>query len=86
MRKTVLLALTLTLGLRSMSPAGEYIWTNKADMPTPRWYHSSAVVNAKIYVIGGEPSEPNPNSTVFSTVEECILTENWQNGICRLRY
>jgi N-acetylneuraminic acid mutarotase len=78
MRKTVLLAVILALGLRSVSPAGDHIWTKKADMPTPRWFHSSAVVNGKIYIIGGEPSEPIPNSTVFSIVEEYNpVTNTW---------
>jgi len=35
-------------------------WTQKTDMPTPRWRHSTCVVNGKIYVIGGTTSEPNP--------------------------
>jgi len=30
-------------------------WTQKADMPTPRYIAGSAVVDGKIYVIGGAP-------------------------------
>jgi len=30
-------------------------WANKADMPTPRAYPATAVVNGKIYVMGGFP-------------------------------
>ena len=36
----------------------DFVWMQKADMPTPRWSHTSAVVNGKIYVIGGGTSEP----------------------------
>jgi len=36
----------------------DVIWTQKADMPTARWIHSSSVVDGKIYVIGGASSEP----------------------------
>jgi N-acetylneuraminic acid mutarotase len=28
-------------------------WTKKADMPTPRTYHSTCAVNGKVYAIGG---------------------------------
>ena len=46
-------------------------WTRKADMPTPRWGHSAAVVNNKIYVIGGIASEPSfLNGKELSAVEE----------------
>jgi RNA polymerase sigma factor (sigma-70 family) len=50
-------------------------WTKKADMPTtPRWYHSSSVVNGKIYVIGGTTSQENK----FSIVEEYDpVTDTW---------
>ena len=30
-------------------------WTQKADMPTARYLSGSAVVDGKIYVIGGAP-------------------------------
>jgi predicted secreted protein/N-acetylneuraminic acid mutarotase len=36
-----------------MSLAIEYIWAQKADMPTARFLHSASVVDGKIYVIGG---------------------------------
>jgi N-acetylneuraminic acid mutarotase len=47
------------LGMVSVCSAWEYAWTQKTDMPTPRWRHSTCVVNGKIYVIGGTTSEPN---------------------------
>ena len=58
------------------SAKGDYIWTQKADMPTPRWGHTSAVVNNKIYIIGGATSEPNRR--FLSTVEEYdSVTNTW---------
>jgi RNA polymerase sigma factor (sigma-70 family) len=39
-----------------LAPAkGGGTWTQKADMPTPRFLAGSAVVDGKIYVIGGAP-------------------------------
>jgi energy-converting hydrogenase Eha subunit A len=51
-------------------------WTKKADMPTtPRLYHSSSVVNGKIYVIGGTF---NLGRGKFSIVEEYDpATDTW---------
>ena len=54
----------------SVGSAAEYVWTQKADMPTPRWTQTSAVVNGKVYVIGGYPSEGAPGEASLSTVEE----------------
>jgi len=64
----MLTILVLVLNLVTMSLSEEYIWTNKADMPTPRWTHTSAVVNGKIYIIGGLTSQPGERA--LSTVEE----------------
>jgi N-acetylneuraminic acid mutarotase len=43
------------LGTASMSQEAGGTWTQKADMPTARYIAGSAVVNGKIYVIGGAP-------------------------------
>lgn len=43
------------LGTASMSLEVDDTWTEKADMPTGRYIAGSAVVNGKIYVIGGAP-------------------------------
>ncbi len=52
------------------------VWTRKSDMPTPRWGNTSAVVNGKIYVIGGGVSEPEER--ILSTVEEYDpATDTW---------
>jgi hypothetical protein len=42
------------------------VWTRKASMPSPRHFHSSSVVNGKIYVIGGclDPYNSSPLSSV----------------------
>ena len=64
------------LGTASICSAVEYVWTQKANMPTPRWSHTSAVVNGKIYIIGGSASEPNWKC--LSTVEEYDpITDTW---------
>lgn len=44
------------LGTASMSLGGGDTWTRKADMPTARFLPGSAVVDGKIYVIGGQSS------------------------------
>jgi len=54
----------------------DFVWAQKADMPTPRWKQTSAVVNGKIYVIGGETSEPDVRA--LSTVEQYDpVTNTW---------
>jgi len=78
MKKAISLVLVLALGLVAVSLAEEYTWTQKADMPTPRMTHTSAVVNGKIYVIGGWTSESDPDARVLSTVEEYDpVTNTW---------
>ncbi|MEJ2700941.1 MAG: kelch repeat-containing protein [Sedimentisphaerales bacterium] len=54
-------------------------WTQKSDMPTPRFNHSAAVVNGKIYIIGGVASEPSfLNGKELSAVEEYDpATDTW---------
>jgi N-acetylneuraminic acid mutarotase len=34
-------------------------WTRKADMPVPRWGHGAAVVDGKLYVVGGIGGDEN---------------------------
>ena len=54
-------------------------WTQKADMPTARWGHSAAVVNGKIYVVGGVMSETAfLNGKPIAAVEEYDpVTDTW---------
>jgi len=66
------------LSMASVCSAWEYIWTNKADMPTPRWGLSSAVVDGKIYVIGGGTSEGGPDEKLLAALEEYDpVTNTW---------
>jgi hypothetical protein len=67
------------LGTASMSQeAGT--WTQKADMPTARFVSGSAVVDGKIYIIGGESSldriavveEYDPAADTWTTIVEGI--------------
>ncbi len=53
----VLVGLVTAIVLSSAGSARAATWTQKADMPTPRYGHSAAVVNDKIYLIGGTASE-----------------------------
>ena len=67
-KKIVLVVIVAGMVLGSGSVKADFTWARKADMPTPRWSPTSAVVNGKIYVIGGGESEPSDR--VLSTVEE----------------
>jgi predicted secreted protein/N-acetylneuraminic acid mutarotase len=51
------LMLSGLLGRTSMSLAAEDTWTYKADMPTARVFTGGCVLDGKIYVIGGAPSQ-----------------------------
>jgi N-acetylneuraminic acid mutarotase len=66
MKKTILFILALSLVTKAAK--ADYIWAQKADMPTSRWELSTSAVNGKIYAIGGRKSEPD--NVKFSTVEE----------------
>jgi hypothetical protein len=68
--------LVLVVGLSVGVAKADFIWTQKADMPTPRWVQTSAVVNGKIYVIGGYTGDPD--GIPLSTVEEYDpVTNTW---------
>ena len=63
------------LGVASISWAGGYGWTTKADMPTARMVLSTSVMDGKIYAIGGMSHPPR---AVLSTVEEYDpVTDTW---------
>ena len=66
--RLMLVGVVAVIVLGGGSAKAEFIWTQKADMPTPRWTQTSAVVNGKIYIIGGLTSEPEEKA--LSTVEE----------------
>jgi N-acetylneuraminic acid mutarotase len=76
MKKTISLVLILLLGLVAVSLAEEYTWTQKTDMPTPRWKLDTCEVDGKIYAIGGVPTEGTGSR--LSTVEEYDpTTDTW---------
>ena len=66
--RLVLVGFVAVIVLGGGSAKADFTWTLKTDMPTPRRMHTSAVVNGKIYVIGGAPNEGTKSR--FSTVEE----------------
>ena len=53
MTKPISFSLMLTLLLASASPSTAGTWARKADMPTATSLHAAAVVDGKIYTIGG---------------------------------
>jgi N-acetylneuraminic acid mutarotase len=75
----IIVVLAPIILLANANNARAATWTQKADMPTPRWGHSAAVVDGKIYVIGGLTSEPSPlNGKPIATVEEYDpATDTW---------
>jgi len=84
---TVQIYVTDTAGLHSNTikfifPIKEFPWTTKSPMPTPRLEFSSAVVNGKIYIIGGrDATDPNTPKQVVSTVEIYDpATDSWATG------
>ena len=83
------LIVTVLLGYPSMSLAREK-WEQKADMLTPRWGLTAAVVNNLIYVIGGAsdmpvhpggPGNPDAQRKALGTLEIYNpLTNTWTKG------
>ena len=71
-----LLALLMFNGVGHVTAA---TWTRKADMPTPRFGMATAVVNDKIYVVGGNATETaRLNSRALAAVEEYDpATDTW---------
>jgi len=55
----------------------DFIWTQKADMPTPRWNFVTSVVNGKIYALGGESSEDDWWSTLSAVEEYDPASDTW---------
>jgi N-acetylneuraminic acid mutarotase len=74
--RLMLVVFVAVVVLGGRSAKADLTWTQKADMPTPRWTQTSAVVNGKIYVIGGCTSQPNARA--LATVEEYDpVTNTW---------
>jgi len=72
--KLMLVGCVVTVVLSGGSVTAELIWTQKADMPTTRYAHSTSVMGGKIYAIGGW----NPNwSTLVRVDEYDPTTDTW---------
>jgi len=73
-KKKILLSLVLASSLATVSPALSDSWTSKADMPTARRHLATAVLDGKIYAIGGMSGATGG----LSTVEEYDpTTDTW---------
>jgi N-acetylneuraminic acid mutarotase len=59
-----LLTSLMLIGLLGTASMSQEVgtWTQKADMPTARWAAASAVVDGKIYVIGGYDDKVSLNA------------------------
>jgi N-acetylneuraminic acid mutarotase len=64
MKKTIPIVLVLLLGMVSIGLTAEDTWTRKTDMPTARGYLETAVVNGRIYAIGGAYGSTSGSSAV----------------------
>jgi N-acetylneuraminic acid mutarotase len=74
--RLMLVGVVAAIVLGGGTAKADFTWTRKADMPTARWSQTSAVVNGKIYVIGGYTGEPD--GIILSTLEEYDpLTNTW---------
>jgi len=70
-----LMVIAALIGAANISLAFEGTWSRKADMPTPRVGPYTAVVDGKIYAIGGGP---DITGGYLSTVEEYNpTTDTW---------
>jgi len=63
-KKKILLSLVLALCMSSMSLALSDSWSSKTDMPTARRSIDAAVLDGKIYIIGGNPEKTGGLKTV----------------------
>ena len=63
-------------GETGTSLGAEHTWARKADMPTARFIHSASVVDGKIYVIGGQASEPGSEAIMAVEVYDPTM-DSW---------
>jgi len=63
-KKKISLSLVLALGLATVSLALSDSWSSKTDMPTARRSIDAAVLDGKIYIIGGNPEKTGGLKTV----------------------
>ena len=76
MKNTISFVLLIALTMTNLCPAAEHAWGQKADMPAARGYHSTSVVNGKVYAFGGATSEPNPVAVLSVDIYDPI-TDSW---------
>ncbi len=84
LQKKILLMLLLS-GLINLSSAQNDEWTLKTPMPTARGFTSGAVVDGKIYVIGGFPTHTSVtqvNEMYDPATDEWTKMEDMPEGRC----
>ncbi|MGC9342943.1 MAG: Kelch repeat-containing protein, partial [Bacteroidales bacterium] len=72
-------------GGESFSNVEEYdpatdTWKRKTPMPTVRWAHCAAVVDGKIYIIGGAEGWPFGDTYVFDMIIYDPALDTWTSG------
>ena len=76
-RSKLVLLLASCLALTSTHPVDGRTWTSRADMPTPRAHSATAVVDGKIYVMGGFSDNPS-NPAAYTQMEAYDpATDTW---------
>ena len=86
MKKIVLLAQVFTLTITATVAKADFVWTEKADMPTARWNFATCAINGKIYTFSGQTSE-NMDYEILSTVEEYVPSlDIWTRKADRSRW
>ncbi len=67
--KLMLVGFLAAIIIDSGSTKADFTWTQKADMPTPKWNFMTCEIDGKIYALGGQSSE-NTGGGELSSVEE----------------
>jgi len=75
--RLVLFGVVAAMVLNGGSAKADFIWTQKADMPTPRWNFTTCEVDGKIYAIGGSSSENTVSPTPSAVEEYDTATDTW---------
>ncbi len=68
---------TMVIALPAVAQPQANTWTNAAPMPTNRWSFGTAVVNSKIYAIGGMADSGNGPIMLNTTEEFDPATNTW---------
>ena len=62
------------------------IWATRTSMPTPRTAAGSAVVNGKVYIIGGQLGTPNTTTNIVEEFDPITNTWTVKNSMPTPRY